>query len=88
MPFLEQELTPVSSVKDLGIALDSHLNFNDHVNTLTLSLLSMLCKINRVRRLFTKSFLSIILNSLIFSTLFTVPLSGHAPLRKIYRSYS
>ena len=36
VPFLDQELTPVSSVKDLGITLDSHLNFNDHVNTLTL----------------------------------------------------
>ena len=34
--FLDQELTPVSSVKDLGITLDSYLNFNDqsckHVN--------------------------------------------------------
>ena len=42
VPFLDQELTPVSSVEDLGIILDSYLNFNDHVNTLTSSLLSML----------------------------------------------
>ena len=70
MPFLDQELTPVSSVKDLGITLDSHLNSNDHVNTLTSSMLSMLCQINRVRHLFTKPVLSIILNSLIFSKLF------------------
>ena len=27
--FLDQELTPVSSVKDLGITLDSYLNSND-----------------------------------------------------------
>ena len=32
--FLDQELTLVSSVKDLDITLDSYLNFNDHVNTL------------------------------------------------------
>ena len=70
MPFLDQELTLVSSVKDLCISLDSHLNFNDHVNMLTSSLLSMLCQINRVRHLFTKPVLSIILNSLIFSKLF------------------
>ena len=70
VPFLDQELTHLSSVKDLGITLDSHLNFKDHVNTLTSSLLSMLCQINRVRHLFTKPVLSIILNSLIFSKLF------------------
>ena len=66
VPFLDQELTPVSSVEDLGIILDSYLNFNDHVNTLTSSLLSMLCQISRVRHLFTKPVLSNILNSLIF----------------------
>ena len=70
VPFLDQELTPVSSVKDLGITLDSYLNFNDRVNTLTSSLLSMLCQISRVRNLFTKPVLSTILNSLIFSKLF------------------
>ena len=70
IPFLDQELTLVSSVKDLDITLDSYLNFNDHVNTLTSSLLSMLCQISRVRHLFTKPVLSTILNSLIFSKLF------------------
>ena len=34
IPFLDQDLTLVSSVKDLDITLDSYLNFNDHVNTL------------------------------------------------------
>ena len=31
VPFLDQELTPVSSVKDLGITLDSYLTFNNHM---------------------------------------------------------
>ena len=70
VPFLDQELTPVSSVKDLGITLDSYVNFNDHVNTLTSSLLSMLCQISRVRHLFTKPVLSTMLNFLIFSKRF------------------
>ena len=70
VPFLDQELTPVSSVKDLGITLDSYVNFNDHVNTLTSSLLSMLCQISRVTHLFTKPVLLTILNSLMFSKLF------------------
>ena len=70
MSFLDQDLSPVSSVKDFGITLDSRLNVNDHVNTLTSSLLSMLCQIYRVRHLFTKPVLSIILNVLIFNKLF------------------
>ena len=61
---------PVASVKDLGITLDSYLNFNDNVYTFTSSLLSMLCQISRVRHLFTKPVLSTTLNSLIFSKLF------------------
>ena len=70
VPFLDQELSLVSSVKDLGITLGSYLNLNDHVNTLASPLLSMLCQISRVRHLFTKPVLSTILNSLIFSKLF------------------
>ena len=31
VPFLGLALVPVSSVKDLGIVLDSHLTFNEHV---------------------------------------------------------
>ena len=69
VPFLDQELTPVSSVKDLSTTLDSYLMIS-HVNTLTSSLLSMLCQISRVRHLFTKPVLSTILNSLIYSKLF------------------
>ena len=48
----------------------SYLNFYDHVNTLTSSLLSALCQISRVRHLFTKPVLSKMLNFLIFSKLF------------------
>ena len=70
VPFLDHEPSLVSSVKDLGITLDSYLNLNDHVNTLGSPLLSMLCQISRVRHLFTKPVLSTILNSLIFSKLF------------------
>ena len=44
VPFIEQHLTPVSSVKDLGIILDLNLTFNEHVNTLTSSLISILSR--------------------------------------------
>ena len=63
VPFLGQELKPVASAKDLGIILDSNLNFNDHVTSLSSSLLSTLCQVNR-------EVLNTILNSLVFSKLF------------------
>ena len=70
VPFLGQQLISVSSVKDLGIILDSNLTFNEHVNTLTSSLISILCQISRVRHLFSKSVLTTILNCLVFCKLF------------------
>ena len=70
VPFLGQQLIPVSSVKDLSIILDSNLTFNEHVNTLTSSLISILCQISRVRHLFSKSVLTTILNRLVFCKLF------------------
>ena len=60
----------MASAKDLGIILDSNLNFNDHVTSLSSSLLSTLCQVNRVRHLFSREILNTILNSLVFSKLF------------------
>ena len=55
VPFLGQNLAPVPLVKDLGIILDSNLTFNEHVKTLTSSLISSVCQISKVRHLFSKS---------------------------------
>ena len=59
----------MASPKDLGIILDSNLNFNDHVTSLSSSLLSTF-QVNRVRHLFSREVLNTILNSLVFSKLF------------------
>ena len=50
VPFLGQDLVPVTSAKDLGITLNSNLTFNDHIASLTSSLLSTYreVQINRV----------------------------------------
>ena len=69
-PFLGQDLVPVTSVKDLSVTLDSNLTFKGHIASLTSSLLSTLVQVNRVRHLFSKEVLCIILNSLVFSKLF------------------
>ena len=68
--FLGQQLCPVSSAKDLGVTLDSGLTFNNHISSLSSSLLSSLCQISRVRHLFSKEVLYIMINSIVFSKLF------------------
>ena len=65
-----QQLKPVASCKDVGILLDSGLTFNEHVASLTSSLMSSLCQINRVKHLFPKNVLLLVINALIFSKLF------------------
>ena len=67
VPFLGQNLAPVSLVKDLVIILNSNLTSNEHVNTMTSSLIFTLCQISKVRHLFSKSLLFTILNCLVFS---------------------
>ena len=68
--FLGKELSPLPSCMDLGIIFDRYLSFNEHIDYLSSSLLGKLCQINRVRHLFTKDVLTVILNSLVFSKLF------------------
>ena len=53
----------------MGIILNSNLTSNEHVNTMTSSLISTLCQISKVRHLFSKSLLVTILNCLVFSKL-------------------
>ena len=65
--FLGQLLTPVPACKDLGLTLDSQLSFNNHISTLTSSLLSSLCQINRIKHLFSEKTLLLTINSLVFS---------------------
>ena len=68
--FLGQQLCPVLSAKDLGVTLDSGLTFNNHISSLSSSSLSSLCQISRVRHLFSKEVLYIMINFVVFSTLF------------------
>ena len=73
VPFLGQDLVPVTSAKDLGVTIDANLTFDDHIASLTSlasSLLSKLVQINRVRHLFSKDILDINLKSPVFSKLF------------------
>ena len=67
---LGKELKPVKSAKDLGVILDSHLTFNEHVVQTVSACISRLGQINRVKHAFDKRTLVIIINALVFSKLF------------------
>ena len=70
LSFLGKTLTPVSSAKDLGLTLDSHLSYDDHISKLASSCLSKLMQINRVRQSFDQTTLLKIMSTLVFSKMF------------------
>ena len=70
LSFLGKTLTPVSSAKDLGLTLDSHLSYDDHISKLASSCLSKLIQINRVRNSFDQATLLKIMSALVFSKIF------------------
>lgn len=70
LSFLGEEITPVSSAKDLGIILDSNLTYDNHINELTSSCMSKLCQINRVKDSFDKDTLHLIISALVLSKLY------------------
>ena len=69
-PSLDNSYALSRMKKDLGVTLDSGLTFNNHISSLSSSLLSSLCQISRVRHLFSKEVFYIMINSVVFSKLF------------------
>ena len=67
---LGKELEPVKAARDLGVTLDSNLTFNEHIVSTVSSCMSRLGQINRVKHIFDKRALIIIINALVFSKLF------------------
>jgi hypothetical protein len=88
IPFLGKILTPVTVCKDLGLTLDATLAFDDHINSLTSTLTSSLCQINRVRHLFDKNALLVMINCLVFANFTIVLRFGLAPPKRTLRSYN
>ena len=66
---LGETITPVSSAKDLGVFLDSHLTYDFHITKLVSSCMSTLCQINRVKDSFDSDTLSLVIEALVISKL-------------------
>ena len=70
LSLLGKELTPCDSVRDLGVYVDSQLCYDKHVSKTVSSCVSRLCQINRVKHVFDKKTLKLVINALVFSRLF------------------
>ena len=65
-----KDIVPTDTAKDLGVILDSNLTYDEHIIKTVSSCMSRLGQINRVKHVFDKRTLLMIINSLVFSKLF------------------
>ena len=70
LSLLGKELTPCDSVRDLGVYVDPQLFYDKHILKTVSSCVSRLCQINRVKHVFDKRTLKLVINALAFSRLF------------------
>jgi hypothetical protein len=68
--FLEKELRPVSSARDLGMEFDECLSYDEHITHVLSTCTKSLCQINRVKHILDSRTLIVIINALVFSKLY------------------
>ena len=68
--FLEKELRPVSSARDLGVGFDQYLRYDEHITQVVSKCTKSLCQINRVKHNLDRRTLIVIINALVFSKLY------------------
>ena len=56
--FLGEKLRPSKSAKDLGVLLDPHLTYDNHITNIVSTWFSKLSQINRVKKSFDKKLFS------------------------------
>ena len=70
LSIMGEDIVPADTAKDLGVILDSNLTYDEHIIKTASSCMSRLGQINRVKHVFDKRTLLMIINSLVFSRLF------------------
>ena len=70
LSLLGKDLLPSKTAKDLGVLLDPHLSYNNHIIKTVSSCMSSLGQINRVKHAFDRRTLLIVMKTLVFSKLF------------------
>ena len=62
--FMGKSFKPVDSAKDLGVTLDRHLNYDNHISQLASSCMNKMYQINRAKNSFDQKTLSEVVSSL------------------------
>ena len=63
-------ISPIPVAKDLGVFLDQCLSYNEHIRKTVASCMTKLIQINRIKHLFDKEALLLVINSFVFSRRF------------------
>ena len=69
LSLLGKQLTPCDPVRDLGVYVDSHLSYDEHISKTVSSCVSRLCQINRANNVFDQRTPKLVINALVFSRL-------------------
>ena len=67
---LGTEIKPVTVAKDLGVYIDSHLNYNEHIIKTVFDCIHKLTRLNRIKHLLDQKTLIFLINAFVFSKLF------------------
>ena len=67
---LGTEIRPVAVAKDLGVHIDCHLNFNEHITKTVSDCIFKLSRVNRIKHLLDQKTLIYLMNAFVFSKLF------------------
>ena len=67
---LGTEIKPVAVAKDLGVHIDCHLNFNEHITKTVSDCIFKLSRVNRIKHFLDQKTLIYLINAFVFSKLF------------------
>ena len=67
---LGKDIEVIPATKDLGVIIDKHLNFNEHISQTASNCFYRLSRINRIKHLLDIKTLLLTISTLVFSKLF------------------
>jgi hypothetical protein len=68
--FLGEEIRPTTNANNRGLTLDGYLTYDYHIKNVVSSCMAKLCQINRVKYIFDRDSLRLIINALVMSKLY------------------
>ena len=86
---LRKEVKPSTVTKDLGVQIDCHLNYNEHIAKTVSTCTYMLSRVNRIKHLLDSKTLVFLMNAFIFSIGYiTAPRFGATRLKKTLKNFN